>query len=88
MRTARAMATWMKVVGNKEGDGSKAMANKDGGQVDSDSKEDGKGDKDKGGGQATATVTKRVIVIVTRVAGNDGIVGNGNNNKDNADNVQ
>jgi hypothetical protein len=48
------MATEMRVVGSEEGNG-------DFGKRD--------GDGDKGGGQATATATKRVIVTATRVAG-------------------
>ncbi len=48
------MATEMRVVGNEEGNG-------DFGKRD--------GDGDKGGGQAAATATKRVIVTATRVAG-------------------
>jgi hypothetical protein len=48
------MATAMRVAGNKEGNG-------DFGKSD--------GDGNKGGGQATAMATKRVIVTATRVAG-------------------
>jgi hypothetical protein len=77
---ARAMVTEMRVVGSKEGNG-------DLGKRD--------GDGNKGGRQATATATKRVIVTGTRVAGwwrddgaveddgcgsgNDGGSGNDNN---------
>ncbi len=51
---ARAIMTAMRVTGNKEGNGNFG-------------KRDGNGDK--GGGQATAMATKRVIVMATRVAG-------------------
>ncbi len=51
---ARVMMTAMRMAGNKEGNGNF-------------SKRDGNGNK--GGGQATAMATKRVIVTVTRVAG-------------------
>jgi hypothetical protein len=51
---ARAMTTVMRVVGSEEGNGS--FGKRD-------------GDGNKGGGQATATATKRVIVTVTRVVG-------------------
>ncbi len=48
------MATVMRVAGDKEG-------NCDGGKSD--------GDGNKGGGRATATATKRVMVMATRVGG-------------------
>ncbi len=48
------MMTTMRVAGNKEGNGNF-------------SKRDGNGDK--GGRQATAMATKRVIVMATRVVG-------------------
>jgi hypothetical protein len=54
MRVARAMATVMRVVGNKEGNG-------DGGKSD--------GNSNKGGGQAMVAATKRVVVMATRVGG-------------------
>jgi hypothetical protein len=58
------MATTMRVVGNEVGNG-------DFGKSDCDN--------NKGGGQATATATKRVIMTATRVAGwwrDDGAVDN------------
>ncbi len=48
------MAMVMRVAGDEEGNG-------DGGKSD--------GDGNKGGGQAMATVTKRVMVMTTRVGG-------------------
>ncbi len=48
------MATAMGVAGNEEGNGNSGKSN---------------GDKNKGGGQATAMATKRVIVIAIRVVG-------------------
>ncbi len=48
------MMTAMRVAGNKEGNGN--FGKRD-------------GDSNKGGGQATATATKRVIMMATRVAG-------------------
>ena len=53
---ARAIATVMRVAGSKEGNSNFG-------------KRDGNGTKDKGGGQAAATATKRVIAMATRVAG-------------------
>ncbi len=51
---ARTMATVMRVVGSKVGNGNFGKSN---------------GNGNKGGGQATTMATKRVIVTVTRVAG-------------------
>ncbi len=53
-RAARVMATVMRVAGNKEDNGDSG-------------KSDGNGDK--GGRRATATATKRVMVMATRVGG-------------------
>ncbi len=54
MRTARVMAMVMRVGGDKEGDGEGA-------------KRDGNGNN--GGRQVMAKVTKRVMVMVTKVMG-------------------
>ncbi len=51
---ARALMMAMRVAGNKEGNGN--FGKRD-------------GDGNKGGGQATAMATKRVIVTASRVAG-------------------
>ncbi len=49
-----------------DGDGE---GDKDGEQVECDGNEEVDGNGEEGGGQATATATKRVMVTVTRVAG-------------------
>ncbi len=54
MRVARAMVMAMRVAGNEGGNGN-------GGKSDDNG--------NKGGERATATVTKRVMAIATRVAG-------------------
>jgi hypothetical protein len=58
----------------------------DGGQVDCNGNKEGNGNGDKGGGQATAMATKRVMAMATRVVrdkqGNsDGGKNNGNGGK-------
>ncbi len=87
MVTMWAMATAMRLAGDKEnkGKGIKGDDNgkeEDGGQVDCDSDTEGNGDKDEESGQATATTTtmkKRKMAIATVVVGNE--EGNGNGSK-------
>ncbi len=62
----------MRVAG-KEGQGQQGNGNGDGdkddGQMECDGNKEVDGNDDKGGGQATATATKRAMVTATRVAG-------------------
>jgi hypothetical protein len=81
MGTMWAMATAMRLVGNKEdrgksskgnGNGNVRVADKeeDGGQVDCNGDKEGNRNVDEGGKQVTVTAMKRVMATVTRVVGN------------------
>jgi hypothetical protein len=90
MATMWAMATVLRLVGDKEdkgkggkgnGNGNVRVAGKeeDGGQVDCNGNKEGNGNGNKGGGRATVTATKRVMATAPRVVGNK--EGNGNGRK-------